>query len=408
MSIESLILSPEQIVEVTTYINEYRSRNQAGPLRWSPSIAMFAQNWTVHLATDNVFEHSGSTAYGENLAFLQGYGNDPVVLVKKAVDDWYGEITAYDFSNPVFSQDTGHFTALVWKASTMFGLGLSINNSNDSVYISMNITPAGNVEGQYEQNVLPLLNTPSVPEPSVPIPEPEPSVPEPTPEPSVPEPTPEPEPEPSVPEPTPEPEPSVPIPEPEPSVPAPEPTPEPSVPEPTPEPEPSVPEPTPEPEPSVPIPEPEPSVPAPEPTPEPSVPAPEPTPEPEPSVPAPEPTPEPEPSIPAPEPTPEPEPSVPVPEPTPEPTTSSAKIAIIQQLINILNAIRAKQPSYFIAPSINNVIENINTNMSDESIRNNVISAMRYINYMIQRKQNTQTILNNLNMIINMVNNISF
>jgi hypothetical protein len=347
MSADIITLSPEQIDEITAYINEYRSRHQADPIRWSPSISMFTQNWALHLAADNVFEHSGSPVYGENLAFLQGYGNDPMILIKKAVDGWYDEIAEYDFASPGFSQTTGHFTALVWKSTTMFGMGLAINAANNSAYISMNLAPRGNVEGQYVDNVLPLLNSP-VPEPSVPIPTPEPV----------------PEPEPSEPCPVPVP---CPCPAPEPSVP----TPEPSVP--TPEPEPSVP--TPAPEPSVPIPEP--SVPTPEPEPEPSVPT--------------------------------PEPSVPI--PAPEPVTiitSDAKVNILNQLMNAKNALLAKQPTFFIVPLINSIIKNVNATIQNESLRNNTTSALQYIIYMIQRRQNPQMIINNITVIINMLNNNSF
>jgi len=288
MSADIITLSPEQIDEITAYINEYRSRHQADPIRWSPSISMFTQNWALHLAADNVFEHSGSPVYGENLAFLQGYGNDPMILIKKAVDGWYDEIAAYDFASPGFSQTTGHFTALVWKSTTMFGMGLAINAANNSAYISMNLAPRGNVEGQYVDNVLPLLNSP-VPEPSVPIPEP------------------------SVP------------------------------------------------------------------TPEPSVPT--------------------------------PEPSVPTPAPEPEPVTiitSEAKVNILNQLMNAKNALLAKQPTFFIVPLINSIIKNVNATIQNESLRNNTTSALQYIIYMIQRRQNPQMIINNITVIINMLNNNSF
>ena len=192
-------LSSEHKQEITNYVNMYREKHQSPPLVWSDPISAFSQNWSYYLITNNLFEHSGSSIYGENLAYFQGYGTDVMTLLKKAVDDWYNEITAYDFNNPGFSSSTGHFTCLVWKESTSFGMGISINLNTSAVDVTMNTSPPGNVVGEFQKNVLPIVPVPTpVPVP-VPLPLPAP-VPTPVP---VPEPTPAPVPTP-VPVPTPE------------------------------------------------------------------------------------------------------------------------------------------------------------------------------------------------------------
>jgi hypothetical protein len=91
-------------------------------------------------------------------------------LLKKAIDLWYDEITLYDFKNPGFSHATGHFTCLVWKASTHFAMGFSINTATNALDITMNTSPPGNYQGQYQENVLPLMPTPMLP--GVPTPKP--------------------------------------------------------------------------------------------------------------------------------------------------------------------------------------------------------------------------------------------
>ena len=113
MSIVQPVLTPEQITEITNYINSYRSKHQAPPLVWDSAIYKVAQDWSSYLVTNNLFKHSGNQSYGENLAYYQGYGTNVMTLLKKAVDGWYNEYKLYDFNNPGFSQAIGHFTCLV-------------------------------------------------------------------------------------------------------------------------------------------------------------------------------------------------------------------------------------------------------------------------------------------------------
>ena len=224
MSIEQPVLTTEQQTDITAYINEYRSRHGAKPLKWNNTVARFSQDYSYYLVSNNLFQHSGNVLYGENLAYFQGQGNDVMKLIKKSIDLWYDEIRLYNFNSPIFSPATGHFTCLVWNSSELLGIGYSYNPVTSIVDVTMHTSPPGNVSGKFPENVFPLIT--SVPAPA-PSPEPEPApAPAPAPAPE-PEPTPEPAPEPApAPEPTPEPEPE-PTPEPEPE-PAPEPEPEPA------------------------------------------------------------------------------------------------------------------------------------------------------------------------------------
>jgi hypothetical protein len=182
MSIQQPTITPEQKTEITNYINNYRARHQSPPLTWDETIATFAQQWSFYLLSNNLFQHSGSALYGENLAYFEGYGNDIVVLLKKAIDNWYNEITLYDFTNPGYKQGTGHFTCLVWKSSTKFGMGFSIDPSNNNkVDITFNSEPPGNYQGQFAQNVWAPTGTTPLPTPT-PAPSPTPTpIPIPTP-----------------------------------------------------------------------------------------------------------------------------------------------------------------------------------------------------------------------------------
>jgi hypothetical protein len=170
MSIIQPVLTPDQINEISLHVNNYRKINQAQPLGWDTTIQSFSQDWSYYLLQNNLFEHSGSKIYGENLAYFQGYGTDIMSLLKLAIDAWYNEIASYNFKKPGFSDTTGHFTCLVWAASKTYALGISINPANSAVIITMNTNPPGNINGEFQKNVLPIVNSTPSPTPDPPIP----------------------------------------------------------------------------------------------------------------------------------------------------------------------------------------------------------------------------------------------
>ena len=169
----TVIFTDAQILDLTNYVNAYRAKNQAPPLTWDPTIALYSQNWANYLLANNLFQHSGSSLYGENLAWFQGYHLDMISMVKTAIDAWYNEISLYNFNSPGFSEATGHFTDLVWVKSTTFGMGYSYNSTSDTAIVTFNNNPPGNYINDFKVNVLPLLiNAPTPIPTTVPIPTP--------------------------------------------------------------------------------------------------------------------------------------------------------------------------------------------------------------------------------------------
>jgi hypothetical protein len=179
MSIVQPAISKYIIDEITLYINSYRARHYSPPLTWNPNIANFSQQWSYYLVSNNLFKHSGSASYSENLAMFQGYGTDILMLFKKSIDSWYNENENYNYSKGQFSSDTGHFTCLVWKSTTSFGMGISINSATNTVDVVFNASPPGNIIGEFQENVLspnviPIPNPVPTPVP-VPVPAPVPA-----------------------------------------------------------------------------------------------------------------------------------------------------------------------------------------------------------------------------------------
>ncbi|CAB4256941.1 similar to Saccharomyces cerevisiae YJL079C PRY1 Protein of unknown function [Maudiozyma barnettii] len=125
--------------------NKKRELHQNTPdLTWSETLASYAQNYADNYDCSGNLVHSGGQ-YGENLAV--GYGTTG------SVDAWYNEISNYDFSNPGFSSNTGHFTQLVWKGTSQVGCGVKSCGGVWGDYVICSYNPAGNVAGQYADNV---------------------------------------------------------------------------------------------------------------------------------------------------------------------------------------------------------------------------------------------------------------
>ena len=116
-------------------------------LIWSETLASYAQNYADNYDCSGNLVHSGGE-YGENLAL--GYGTTG------AVDGWYDEISSYDYSNPGFSEATGHFTQVVWAGSSQVGCGIKYCGDVWGDYIVCSYEAAGNVIGEFPENVLAL------------------------------------------------------------------------------------------------------------------------------------------------------------------------------------------------------------------------------------------------------------
>ncbi|SJL05989.1 uncharacterized protein ARMOST_09325 [Armillaria ostoyae] len=124
--------------------NTVRKDHGANNLTWSDEVASTAQAY----ADQCNFEHSG-TSYGENLAEASG---DPDIAA--AVQLWASEASEYDASNPTYS----HFTQMVWKSTTELGCGYAKCSNiyadyGGGVLYVCNYNPAGNVEGEFADNV---------------------------------------------------------------------------------------------------------------------------------------------------------------------------------------------------------------------------------------------------------------
>lgn len=134
--------------------NAYRKKHGAPPMTLSNDLNSSAQSWADNLMAKDRLAHS-TTKDGENVFTM--YGSAGIVLKgKEAVESWYNEIKDYQWSNPGFAGNTGHFTQVVWKSSTELGVGMATNGKK--VYVVGQYRPAGNINTReyFQENVLQL------------------------------------------------------------------------------------------------------------------------------------------------------------------------------------------------------------------------------------------------------------
>jgi len=73
---------------------------------------------------------------------------------QQATENWYNEITDYNFKKHGFKSNTGHFTQVVWKSTFEMGVALS-QDSKGCSYVVARYNPPGNINmpGYFEKNV---------------------------------------------------------------------------------------------------------------------------------------------------------------------------------------------------------------------------------------------------------------
>jgi uncharacterized protein YkwD len=140
--------SPEEQAFVEAH-RQVRVRHCAPPLRWSDKLAAVARSWAKKLASHGCALQHSRGAFGENLASGTSGSLDPASVVGM----WAAEEKGYNFSRGGFSMTTGHFTQVVWRATTELGCARASCGSLD-VFVC-EYGPPGNVEGAYKENVAP-------------------------------------------------------------------------------------------------------------------------------------------------------------------------------------------------------------------------------------------------------------
>ncbi|KAL1460437.1 hypothetical protein MTO96_043286 [Rhipicephalus appendiculatus] len=109
------------------------------------------QRRAVRLAKLDDLDHGGFT-YSESLAAFAREDNNGS-LGKSVVDLWYSEIKKYDFNNGYYSEDTAHFTQIIWKKTRTVGTGAAVSPKSDRIFVASCYHPGQSESGNYKENV---------------------------------------------------------------------------------------------------------------------------------------------------------------------------------------------------------------------------------------------------------------
>ena len=144
----NVTLAPEAQAILDAH-NRLRAQHCAEPLAWSDTVARAAKTWVDRLAARGCALQHSETNYGENISGGSASTQSP----EQVVNLWYREHDAYDFARGGFSMRTGHFTQVVWRGSQR--LGCASASCGDIRLWVCNYDPPGNMQGDFQRNVLP-------------------------------------------------------------------------------------------------------------------------------------------------------------------------------------------------------------------------------------------------------------
>jgi uncharacterized protein YkwD len=131
--------------------NDARRAYGVVPLAWDPRLAADAGAYARKMARTRTFRHDSSPerrrAQGENIWMGTRTGFSYATMIGQMIDE------RRDFRPGIFPEisrtgrwsDVGHYTQVVWPATTHVGCATASNSSND--YLVCRYAPRGNITG---------------------------------------------------------------------------------------------------------------------------------------------------------------------------------------------------------------------------------------------------------------------
>jgi hypothetical protein len=150
--------SSGEAADLVEFHNKAREEAGVAPVKWSPELARFAQQWADEVARTGQPAHrpregEHKQRYGENIAWGMGGGYG----VHQGAESWYDEKKFYERGTPIPPPEdfgafrAGHYTQMVWKDTTTIGAGKATIQGGKLkgwLVVVCNYDPPGNISGQ--------------------------------------------------------------------------------------------------------------------------------------------------------------------------------------------------------------------------------------------------------------------
>jgi pathogenesis-related protein 1 len=125
-------------------------------LIWDATVAALAQDWAnqqaARLRQGLAVQHRPNNAYGENIYWAWSSPTAPNPSPSVAVQWWASEQQYYNYTTNACTSGRvcGHYTQLVWSATTRVGCGRAVWAAANKQYVLWvcNYAPKGNIYGQ--------------------------------------------------------------------------------------------------------------------------------------------------------------------------------------------------------------------------------------------------------------------
>ena len=129
--------------------NKYREIHHSAKLENTVELNDKANEYAEMLL--GVKEYNEGIIFNENVLGENIYYSDKEEKEENICQYWYNEKNKYNYDLNNFQKGTNHFTQLVWNSTKLIGFGYA-NYNNKYCYVAL-YSPAGNVFGQFTNNV---------------------------------------------------------------------------------------------------------------------------------------------------------------------------------------------------------------------------------------------------------------
>jgi len=141
-------------------VNYYRSLHESQPLSLSEELCLEAKRYANLLTSYGKLEYSKEKEdYFGDCLFTCYVNKSPWTIL----EEWYKEMQHYNFDRPGYETHHRNFTQLVWKSSTLMGVGVAYDSAG-VMFAVCRIAPQGSVKALkpdlFKVNVVKAVKSP--------------------------------------------------------------------------------------------------------------------------------------------------------------------------------------------------------------------------------------------------------